>query len=64
MKRPVVCVLLLSSLLSVLQRTMTMRSTQEELRRRNVYFGDIDGRSSGELEQALKRYQRRKGPGG
>ena len=38
-----------------------MRSTQEELRRRNVYFGDIDGRHTPELAEALKRFQQRKG---
>jgi peptidoglycan hydrolase-like protein with peptidoglycan-binding domain len=38
-----------------------VRSTQEELRRRNVYFGDIDGRRSTEYEEAIKQYQRRKG---
>ena len=38
-----------------------VRSTQEELRRRNIYFGDIDGRQSAELQEALKHYQRRKG---
>jgi peptidoglycan hydrolase-like protein with peptidoglycan-binding domain len=38
-----------------------VRSTQEELRRRNVYFGDIDGRHTPELEEALKRFQHRKG---
>ncbi len=37
-----------------------VRATQEELRRRNVYFGDIDGRPTPELQEALKRYQRRK----
>jgi len=37
------------------------RSTQEELRRRNLYFGDIDGRPSPELSEAVKRYQKRKG---
>ncbi len=39
----------------------TVRSVQEELRRRNIYFGDIDGRSSPELAEAVKRYQHRKG---
>lgn len=39
----------------------SVRSTQEELRRRNLYFGDIDGRRSGEFEEAVKRYQKRKG---
>lgn len=38
-----------------------VRSMQEELRRRNVYFGDIDGARSGELEAAVRTYQRRKG---
>src|SRR6188474_2087664 len=37
------------------------RATQEELRRRNIYFGDIDGRSSAEFAEAVKRYQRKKG---
>jgi hypothetical protein len=37
------------------------RRAQEELRRRNLYFGDIDGRSSAEFTGALKRYQTRKG---
>ena len=38
-----------------------VRQVQEELRRRNLYFGDIDGRSTPELASALKRYQQRKG---
>lgn len=37
------------------------RAVQEELRRRNVYFGEINGRGSEELSTALKRYQSRKG---
>lgn len=37
------------------------RRAQEELRKRNLYFGDIDGKSSPELAQALQRYQARKG---
>jgi hypothetical protein len=41
-----------------------VRSTQEELRRRNVYFGDIDGRRSEEYSEALRRYQKRKGLAG
>src|SRR4051812_25170239 len=39
------------------------RATQEELRRRKIYFGDIDGRPSPELTEAVKRYQRKKGLG-
>jgi len=38
-----------------------VRSAQEELRRRNVYFGDIDGRRTEEYSEALRRYQKRKG---
>jgi hypothetical protein len=38
-----------------------VRQVQEELRRRNLYFGDIDGQATPELATALKRYQERKG---
>lgn len=38
-----------------------VRSMQEELRRRNIYFGDVDGRRTPEFEEAVKRYQKRKG---
>lgn len=38
-----------------------VRQVQEELRKRNLYFGDIDGQSTDELIDALKRYQTRKG---
>lgn len=38
-----------------------VRSVQEELRRRNIYFGDIDGRRTPELREAVSRYQKRKG---
>lgn len=38
-----------------------IRQVQEELRKRNLYFGDIDGQSTEELTSALKRYQKRKG---
>lgn len=36
------------------------RSVQEQLRNRNLYFGDVDGRMNAELRGALKRYQVRK----
>jgi hypothetical protein len=39
----------------------TVRQVQEELRKRNLYFGNIDGQESPELARALKRYQKRKG---
>lgn len=58
--RHLICLLLLVPAISVLGDDR-VRSTQEELRRRNVYFGDVDGRPSRELEEALKRYQSRKG---
>jgi peptidoglycan hydrolase-like protein with peptidoglycan-binding domain len=38
-----------------------MRQVQEELRKRNLYFGNIDGQTSPVLVDALKRYQTRKG---
>src|SRR3954462_7681621 len=38
-----------------------VRQVQEELRKRHLYFGDIDGRDNTELHSALKRYQTRKG---
>lgn len=37
------------------------RQVQEELRKRNLYFGDIDGRASPSLAGALTSYQQRKG---
>ena len=37
------------------------RSVQEELRRRSLYFGNVDGRDSAELQEATRRYQSRKG---
>jgi peptidoglycan hydrolase-like protein with peptidoglycan-binding domain len=55
-----VCVALLATAIAV-QADETTRHVQEELRKRNLYFGDIDGQSSPELIGALKRYQKRKG---
>jgi hypothetical protein len=46
---------------SVLRAQDEVRSVQEELRRRSLYFGNVDGRESAELAEATKRYQRRKG---
>ena len=37
------------------------RAVQEELRRRSLYFGNVDGRDSAELREATKLYQQRKG---
>jgi peptidoglycan hydrolase-like protein with peptidoglycan-binding domain len=39
----------------------TTRLVQEELRKRRLYNGDLDGQQSPELGIALKRYQARKG---
>ena len=38
-----------------------VRRAQEELRRRNLFFGDVDGKESPELIAALKLYQAHKG---
>jgi len=38
-----------------------VRQAQEELRKRNLYFGDVDGQVTQDFNIALKRYQRRKG---
>lgn len=45
----------------VLRAQDDLRSVQEELRRRSLYFGDVNGRESAELQEATKRYQKRKG---
>lgn len=39
----------------------TERRVQEELRRRNLFFGDVDGQATPELEAALRLYQTHKG---
>jgi len=38
-----------------------VRQVQEELRKRNLYFGNVDGQVTPELTGAVKRYQTRKG---
>jgi hypothetical protein len=38
-----------------------VRQVQEEMRKRNLYYGEIDGRSTPELAEAVARYQQRKG---
>lgn len=48
-------------LLAPIHADNQLRSVQEELRRRNLYFGNIDGRASGEVDEAARRYQQRKG---
>jgi hypothetical protein len=46
---------------TTLQAQDEVRSVQEELRRRSLYFGNVDGRETPELQEATKRYQSRKG---
>ena len=45
---------------SVVSANDTTRQVQEELRKRRLYNGNIDGQHSPELGIALKRYQERK----
>ena len=62
MMRAIVCLsVALLATTSAVQADETTRHVQEELRKRNLYFGDIDGQSTPELIGALKRYQKRKG---
>jgi len=56
---PTIALLLVSAIL-VLADEPTRRA-QEELRKRNLYFGDINGQSNPEFVEAVKRYQSRKG---
>src|SRR3977135_2909257 len=52
---------LLLSFSSLARADESVRQVQEELRKRNLYFGNIDGQTSPVLVDALKRYQTRKG---
>jgi len=62
MLRAFTLVLFLLLPLSTLARAdETVRQVQEELRKRNLYFGNIDGQNTAVLREALKRYQARKG---
>jgi hypothetical protein len=62
MSRALTCLFCLLLLLPAATRAdETVRQVQEELRKRNLYFGNIDGQSSPVLIDALKRYQARKG---
>ena len=59
------CLALLLTLASALARPARaddlVRQVQEELRKRNLYFGDVDGTLSPPTAAALRRYQQRKG---
>jgi hypothetical protein len=62
MMRTVVCLCLALFATGItVQADETTRHVQEELRKRNLYFGDFDGQTTPELIGALKRYQKRKG---
>ncbi len=63
MKSILPAVLISLAILAAAHAADTTRSVQEELRRRNVYFGDINGRETPELSAAVTRYQKRKGFG-
>jgi len=56
-----IIVLVALPLSAVARADETVRQVQEELRKRNLYFGNIDGQTSPVLVDALKRYQARKG---
>ena len=62
MKRSLtLCLAIFLPLLGLARADETVRQIQEELRKRNLYFGNIDGQNSPVLTDALKRYQTRKG---
>lgn len=51
----------LAASMPTLRADETTRRIQEELRKRNLFFGDVDGRATPQLSAALHRYQERKG---
>ena len=55
------CTLLLLFSATLLSESAYVREVQDELRKRHLFFGDIDGRVTPQLTGALKRYQARKG---
>ncbi len=61
MMRAIVCLALVVTVTTTLRADEKIRQAQEELRKRNLYFGNVDGQESPELSGALKRYQTRKG---
>ena len=62
-RRLLTCCLALAALLApaVVSADEITRQVQEELRKRRMFYGDLDGQQSPELGVALKRYQERKG---
>ena len=61
--RVLTCCLALAALFvpGVVSADEITRQVQEELRKRRLYYGNIDGQHTPELGMALKRYQGRKG---
>ena len=58
--RLVLLLIMLGSIVPARADELT-RQVQEELRKRNLYFGDVDGRRTEQIAVALRRYQQRKG---
>lgn len=61
--KSVLCILLVGSVLGSITAGADelTRQVQEELRRRHLYYSDIDGRSTGDVAAALKKFQERQG---
>ena len=55
------CTLFLLLSATLLSESAYVREVQDELRKRHLFFGDIDGKITPQLTGALKRYQARKG---
>ena len=62
-RRLFTCCFALAALLApaVVSADEITRQVQEELRKRRLYYGDLDGQQTPELGVALKRYQEHKG---
>ena len=56
-----ICILTVLFSATLLSESAYVREVQDELRKRHLFFGDIDGRVTPQLQGALKRYQARKG---
>jgi peptidoglycan hydrolase-like protein with peptidoglycan-binding domain len=61
MRKALLAVLLMAFAASALFAGEPVRRVQEELRKRNLFFGDVDGKISPELIGAVRVYQARKG---
>lgn len=57
----VILALLVFGLPTLLRADELTRQVQEELRRRHLFFSEIDGRNTPDVVSALKRYQERQG---